>query len=163
MARVAARMLFLGLGCPFVVSCGCNTSQCASTEAATMTWTGTAEELDGATATACRNDACQTVSLQPIANREVGQARSPLPVLDPAPHGTQLSASANKTLQGFALTFAWAIFSSADLKNGDILRVRLAAADDSELFASNGAISDVHQPDPDRCGDACTNASVSLE
>jgi hypothetical protein len=61
------------------------------------------------------------------------------------------------------LTFVWAIFSSADVEDGDILRVRLAAEDDSELFASTGAISTVHQPDPDRCGDACTNASISLE
>lgn len=128
-----------------------------------MTWTRTAEELDGATATACRNDACQTVSLQPIATGEVGPAHSPLPVLDPAPRGTQLSVSAHKTVQGFALTFVWAVFSSADVKSGDTLRVRLAAEDDSELFASNGAISDVHRPDPDRCGDACSSASVSLE
>jgi hypothetical protein len=155
--------LFLALGYPLVVSCGCNTSQCASTETATMTWSGTAEELDGATATACRNDACQTVSLQPIATGEVEQARSPLPVLDPAPRGTQLSVSAHKTVQGFALTFVWAVFSSADIENGDILRVRLAAEDDSELFASNGAITDLHKPDADRCGDACSNASVSLE
>jgi hypothetical protein len=62
-----------------------------------MTWTRTAEELDAATATACRNDACQTVSLQPVATGEVGDARSQLQVLEPAPRATQLSVSAQKT------------------------------------------------------------------
>jgi hypothetical protein len=124
-----------------------------------MIWTGTAEELDGATASACRNDACQTVSLQAIADGDVGQASSPLPVLDPAPRGTQLSVSASRTTQGFA----WAVFSSADVMNGDILRVRFATPDDSELFAASAPISGVHASDPDACDAACKNASVRLE
>jgi len=105
-----------------------------------------ASELQGARAVGCRNDVCQTVSLQPLADGLAQGSEVSLDVTEPDPdEGISLDTFAQPTSEGFVLTFLWSFFATSDLHVGDRLSVRISNPDDAELFAGAG-----------RCGPSTT-------
>jgi hypothetical protein len=144
-------------------ACVCNASECGSTESATVRLMQSASELQGAKAVACRNDVCQTVSLQPLADGLTKSSETSLDVIEPDPdEGVSLDAYAQPISEGFVLTFLWSFFATSDLHVGDRLSVRISNPDDDELFAGAGTIAVLNRDASDGCGPGCINVEISL-
>jgi hypothetical protein len=145
-------------------ACVCNASECGSTESATVRLMQSASELQGARAVACRNDVCQTVSLQPLADGLAQGSEVSLDVTEPDPdEGISLDTFAQPTSEGFVLTFLWSFFATSDLHVGDRLSVRISNPDDAELFAGAGKVAALNRDASDGCGPGCINVEVSLQ
>jgi len=145
-------------------ACVCNASECGSTESATVRLMRSASELSGARAVACRNEACQTVSLQPLADGLAESSATPLDVAEPDPEeGVSLDPLAQPVSNGFVLTFVWGFYSTSDLQVGDQLSVRILNRDDDELFVGAGTVAALARDAPDSCGAGCINVEVSLQ
>jgi hypothetical protein len=148
----------------FANACVCNASECGSTESATIRLMHSASELQGAQAIACRNDICQTISLQPLADGLAGSAETPLEVAGPYPEeGVVLDAYAQPTADGFVLTLVWGFDNSNDLHVGDELSARVSDRNADELFAGAGKVAVLERDAPEDCGAGCFYVKVSLE
>jgi hypothetical protein len=144
-------------------ACVCNADDCGSSESATVRLMLSASELQGAVAVACRNDVCQTVSLQPLADGLTKSSEISLEVIEPDPdEGISLEAFAQPMSDGFVLTFLWGFFATSDLHVGDRLSVRISNPDDDELFAGAGTIAVLSRDASDGCGPGCINVEISL-
>ena len=144
--------------------CVCNASECGSTESAIIHLMRSASELQGARAVACRNEVCQTVLLQPLADGLIGPAQKPLEVVEPNPDdGISLDPFAQSRADGFIITLVWGFYDSSDLQIGDELSARVVDRNGDELFAGAATVATLDRDTPDNCGAGCINVQVNLD
>jgi hypothetical protein len=143
-------------------SCVCTASECGSSENGVFELRRSREELREASMVACRNDVCQAVSLAVLAELVV-DARVSLRVLEAdANSRVMLSASAQPTSGGFAVSLLWDIGVTSEVKVGDRLSARVLTKAGDELFSGAGEVAVVTR-DPDGCGPPCNSAQVTLK
>lgn len=148
----------------FANGCVCTGGECGTTASAVFHLTTDAPELEDAQVVGCRNEVCQTASLQPLADGLPSSATTSLEVAEPDPdQDISFDPYAQPTADGFFVTLMWEFNDSSDLQIGDQLSARVLDRNGDELFASSAKVAVLDRDASDGCEPGCIDVQVRLE